>query len=76
MGGALCDVGGTGSPSAADEPYAVLGEYQHAASLAPEGHGYAAENGSVRCLTPPMPTDDTASRRRVEPLRRLHSRSM
>ena len=69
-------LGVPGAHPRADEPYAVLGEYQHAASAAPEGHGYAAENGSVRCLTPPMPTDDTASRRRVEPLRRPHSRSM
>jgi hypothetical protein len=69
-------LGAPGAHPRADEPYAVLGEYQHVASLAPKGHGYAAENGSVRCLTPPMPTDDTASRRRVEPLRRPHCRSM
>jgi len=31
-------LGVPGAHPRADEPYAVLGEYQHAASLAPEGH--------------------------------------
>src|SRR3954447_12942757 len=76
MGGALCDVGGTGSPSARGRAVRRSWRKSTYSVPGPEGHRYAAENGSVRFLTPPMPTDDTASRRRMEPLRRPHSRSM
>ena len=55
-------LGALGAHPRADEPYAVLGKCHHAASLAPRGPRIRGKIGSVRCLTPPMPTDDAASR--------------
>ena len=72
MGGAFCDVGGTGSPSAGGR--AVRRSWFLAnvnmQRPGPRGPRIRGTEWMSPVPHPPMPTDDTASRRRAEPLRR------